>query len=70
MVIPATATVNPGWNPTLGVNGGNDLAILTLSRIAPTNGTLRNSGTENMIMLFCYAPKGIVDHWQQELAHR
>jgi mannose-6-phosphate isomerase-like protein (cupin superfamily) len=29
---------------------------------------LRNSGGENMIMLFCYAPKGIVDHWQQELA--
>jgi len=29
--------------------------------------TLRNGGSENMIMLFCYAPKGIVDHWRQEL---
>jgi secreted trypsin-like serine protease len=38
VVIGATATVNPGWNSTLGVNGGNDLAILTLSSIAPTNG--------------------------------
>lgn len=30
--------------------------------------TLRNGGTENMVMLFCYASKGIVDHWQKELA--
>lgn len=29
---------------------------------------LRNTGQEDMIMLFCYAPKGVVDHWQQELA--
>ncbi len=30
--------------------------------------TLRNGGSGNMIMLFCYAPKGIVDHWREELA--
>lgn len=28
---------------------------------------LKNTGKEDMIMLFCYAPKGIVEHWQQEL---
>jgi mannose-6-phosphate isomerase-like protein (cupin superfamily) len=29
--------------------------------------TLSNGGKENMIMMFCYAPKGVVDHWRQEL---
>jgi len=28
---------------------------------------LKNTGQDEMIMLFCYAPKGIVEHWQQEL---
>ena len=28
---------------------------------------LRNMAKENLVMLFCYAPKGIVEHWQQEL---
>ncbi len=28
---------------------------------------LRNTGNEDLVMLFCYAPKGIVDHWRQEL---
>lgn len=27
---------------------------------------LNNTSNENMIMLFCYAPKGIVEHWQLE----
>ena len=29
--------------------------------------SLRNTANEDLVMLFCYAPKGIVDHWQQEL---
>lgn len=28
---------------------------------------LRNTAAEDMIMLFCYAPKSIVEHWRQEL---
>jgi mannose-6-phosphate isomerase-like protein (cupin superfamily) len=28
---------------------------------------LRNTAKEDLVLLFCYAPKGIVDHWQQEL---
>ncbi|NLZ54235.1 MAG: cupin domain-containing protein, partial [Thermoanaerobacteraceae bacterium] len=28
---------------------------------------LENTSDENMIMVFCYAPKSIVDHWQEEL---
>ncbi len=28
---------------------------------------LRNTGKEDLVMLFCYAPKGIVDHWREEL---
>jgi mannose-6-phosphate isomerase-like protein (cupin superfamily) len=28
---------------------------------------LRNTGKEDLTMLFCYAPKGIVDHWREEL---
>jgi mannose-6-phosphate isomerase-like protein (cupin superfamily) len=29
--------------------------------------SLRNTSQEDLVMIFCYAPKGIVDHWQQEL---
>ena len=29
--------------------------------------SLRNTGTGDLVMLFCYAPKGIVEHWEQEL---
>lgn len=28
--------------------------------------SLKNTGEEEMIMIFCYAPKGVVEHWQQE----
>lgn len=36
--------------------------------ITPHSGhLLENTSKENMIMLFCYAPKGIVEHWQEEL---
>ena len=36
--------------------------------IQPGQGhSLRNTTNEDLVMLFCYAPKGIVDHWQQEL---
>ncbi|HHV06823.1 MAG TPA: cupin domain-containing protein [Firmicutes bacterium] len=28
---------------------------------------LENTSEDNMIMVFCYAPKSIVDHWQEEL---
>jgi mannose-6-phosphate isomerase-like protein (cupin superfamily) len=28
---------------------------------------LRNTAQQELVMLFCYAPKGIVDHWEQEL---
>ena len=29
--------------------------------------SLRNTAKEDLIMIFCYTPKGIVDHWQEEL---
>jgi mannose-6-phosphate isomerase-like protein (cupin superfamily) len=29
--------------------------------------SLRNTAKEDLVMLFCYAPKGIVDHWREEL---
>jgi len=32
-----------------------------------SNHLLENTSDENMIMVFCYAPKSIVDHWQEEL---
>lgn len=28
---------------------------------------LTNTGSQELIMMFCYAPKSIVEHWQQEL---
>jgi mannose-6-phosphate isomerase-like protein (cupin superfamily) len=28
--------------------------------------SLANTGTENLIMMFVYAPAGVVDHWAQE----
>ncbi|HHW01753.1 MAG TPA: cupin domain-containing protein [Thermoanaerobacterales bacterium] len=28
---------------------------------------LENTSSENMIMMFCYAPKSVVDHWKKEL---
>lgn len=28
---------------------------------------LENTCDETMIMLFCYSPKGIVEHWKEEL---
>ena len=31
---------------------------------------LRNTNDEELIMLFCYAPKGIVEQWQEELKSR
>ena len=34
------------------------------------NHLLKNTSKENMIMVFCYAPKSIVDHWQEELEGR
>lgn len=30
--------------------------------------TLKNTGSENMKMMFCYAPDVVVDHWAQEQA--
>ena len=30
--------------------------------------SLKNCGTQDMIMMFVYAPAGIVEHWQQESA--
>ncbi len=29
--------------------------------------SLRNTAKEDLIMIFCYAPKGIVEHWKEEL---
>ena len=29
--------------------------------------SLRNTAKEDLIMIFCYAPKGVVEHWQKEL---
>jgi len=31
------------------------------------NHSLRNTTHEELTMVFCYAPKGIVDHWREEL---
>ena len=28
---------------------------------------LKNTATENMIMMFCYAPKTVAEHWAEEL---
>jgi quercetin dioxygenase-like cupin family protein len=28
---------------------------------------LQNTSDENMILIFCYAPKATAEHWQQEL---
>ena len=28
---------------------------------------LKNTATENMIMMFCYAPKKVAEHWAEEL---
>lgn len=35
----------------------------------PPNSThiLENTSDDNMIMVFCYSPKSIVEHWEQEL---
>ncbi|AEE91954.1 Cupin 2 conserved barrel domain protein [Tepidanaerobacter acetatoxydans Re1] len=35
----------------------------------PPNSThiLENTSDDNMIMVFCYSPKSIVEHWKQEL---
>ncbi|MDI3534344.1 MAG: hypothetical protein PWQ82_709 [Thermosediminibacterales bacterium] len=27
---------------------------------------LMNNGKEDLVMIFCYAPKGVVEHWNQE----
>lgn len=38
------------------------------ARISPNQThILRNTADSVLTMLFCYAPKSIVDHWQQEL---
>ena len=29
--------------------------------------TLKNTSTENMVMMFCYAPKTVAEHWAQEM---
>jgi len=44
------------------VGPGNYAAILP-----GQSHSLRNTAKEDMVMLFCYAPKGIVEHWKQEL---
>ena len=28
---------------------------------------LKNTSTDNMIMMFCYAPKTVAEHWAQEM---
>ena len=35
----------------------------------PPNSThiLENTSDDNMIMVFCYSPKSVVEHWEQEL---
>ena len=32
-----------------------------------SNHMLKNTATENMIMMFCYAPKTVAEHWAEEL---
>lgn len=31
---------------------------------------LRNTSGNDLVMMFCYAPKSIVEHWQQELTEK
>jgi len=31
------------------------------------NHMLKNTSTENMVMMFCYAPKTVAEHWAQEM---
>ena len=47
---------------TTPVEAGSYVAIPPMQEHA-----LRNTAKEDLVMLFCYAPKGIVDHWQKEL---
>ncbi len=50
---------------------GEDHPVATGDYVYIRPGTphnLRNTSGEDMIMVFCYAPKSVVDHWQQELA--
>ena len=32
-----------------------------------SNHMLRNTSTDNMVMMFCYAPKTVAEHWAQEM---
>jgi len=32
-----------------------------------SNHMLSNTSTENMVMMFCYAPKTVAEHWAQEM---
>ena len=33
----------------------------------PLEHMLQNTSTENMVMMFCYAPKTVAEHWAQEM---
>ncbi len=50
--------------------GGEQTPVKAGSYVAIRPGQehcLRNTAEEDLVMVFCYAPKGIVDHWEQEL---
>jgi mannose-6-phosphate isomerase-like protein (cupin superfamily) len=61
-IISGRGTIDLGGERT-PVAAGSYVAIPPMQEHA-----LRNAGNEDLVMLFCYAPKGVVDHWQKELA--
>jgi mannose-6-phosphate isomerase-like protein (cupin superfamily) len=60
-IISGRGTIELGGERT-PVEAGSYVAIPPMQEHA-----LRNTAKEDLVMLFCYAPKGIVDHWQKEL---
>ena len=47
---------------TRNVKTGDCIYLKPLS-----NHMLNNTSTENMVMMFCYAPKTVAEHWAQEM---
>jgi mannose-6-phosphate isomerase-like protein (cupin superfamily) len=60
-IISGRGTIDLGGERT-PVEAGSYVAIPPMQEHA-----LRNTAKEDLVMLFCYAPKGIVEHWQKEL---
>ena len=60
-IVSGRGTIDLGGEVT-PVGAGSYVAIPPMQEHA-----LRNTAKEDLVMLFCYAPKGVVDHWREEL---